>query len=354
MQLSNVFLNIWNTAWPILVAILVFCVIIFIHELGHFLFAKLLGVKVNEFAIGFGPTLFKFQRGETKYAFRLLPLGGFCAMEGEDDESSDPRAFGKRPVWRRIIIIAAGAVFNIILGFIIMTIITIPQPMGKPVIAEFEKNATSAQTGLMIGDRITKIDGKAVYTTDDVGYLLLRDEDGTVNMEVKRDGKKEILPQVKFKMTTLEDGKNYISMDFFMTRVEKNFFSVIEQGVTRTVSVVRLIWMSLGDMVTGRYGLNELSGPVGVTKALAQAVSVDIIQLMHLMCFITVNLGVFNLLPLPALDGGRLVFLIIEGIRRKPVPPKYEGIVHTAGFVLLMLLMVIVAGSDILKLIRGG
>ncbi len=347
-------MNIWNTAWPILVAILVFCIIIFIHELGHFLFAKLLGVRVNEFAIGFGPTLFKFQRGETKYAFRLLPLGGFCAMEGEDDESSDPRAFGKRPVWRRLIIIAAGAVFNIILGIIIMTIITIPRPIGTPVIAEFDKDATSAETGLMLGDKITKIGGKTVYTTDDVGYLLLRDEDGVVEIEVKRDGEKVVLPEVKFNMAPESDGKNYITLDFWMTRTEKNVFTVLQQGVMRTVSVVRLIWMSLGDMITGQYGLNELSGPVGVTQALAQAASVDISQLMFLMCFITVNLGVFNLLPLPALDGGRLVFLIIEGIRRKPVPPKYEGLVHTAGFVLLMLFMLVVAGSDILKLIRGG
>lgn len=354
-QTANVFLNIWNNAWPILVAILVFCVIIFIHELGHFLFAKLLGVKVNEFALGFGPAIFKFQKGETKYALRLLPLGGFCAMEGEDEDSKDPRAFNNKPVWRRFIIIVAGAVFNIILGFIIMTLVLVPQQnILNTTVGGFTETAVSAQSGLKKGDKILGIEGKRVFTADDISFLLLRDEDGVVEMKVERDGEKIVLPDVAFKMTPGPDGKNYIELDFGVERVEKTFFTVLGQGVMRTVSLARLIWTTVFDMLSGRYGLNELSGPIGVAQVLSQAATVSFTSLMYLMCFITVNLGVFNLLPLPALDGGRLVFLIIEGIRRKPVPPKYEGYVHAAGFVLLMILMVVVAGNDILKLIRGG
>ena len=305
--------QIWGKAWPILIAVLFFGLLIFFHELGHFTFAKIFKVKVNEFAMGMGPTLFKFKKGETKYALRLFPIGGFVSMEGEDENSENENAFCNKPAWQRFIIVAAGGLINLLMGVIIVAImLSTSEFVGTPVVNYFAENAVSSQYGLQAKDRILEIDGRKVYSDMDVGFLMSRSDDGVYDFVVKRDGKK----------------------------VELN------------------VWLSLLDLVTGRYGLSDLSGPIGTVSYIAEAVqegqaATDYSTVFLLMALIAVNIGIFNLLPLPALDGGRLLFIFIEMIAKKPVPRKYEGWVHAVGFALLMVLMVVICFSDIMKLIKG-
>lgn len=349
-------LSIWNTVWPILIAIVVFCLIITIHEFGHFIFAKLFKVRVNEFAVGFGPAIFKKKRGETLYALRALPIGGYCAMEGEDEESEDERAFCKAPVYKRFLIVIAGAVFNIILGFLIMLIIVASQPrLATATISDFGENAVSnsCETPLKVDDTILKINGRAVYIWDDVAYILGSDSDGVVNMVVERGGKRVTLDKVTFKLEEYE-GKNVINYDFYVYGKENSFFTCIKQSFLGALSMGRLVIMSLIDLCTGKYGINELSGPVGVTKVVSGAVSTiatnginGMRYLLRVLCLITVNLGIFNLLPIPALDGSRALFLVVEGIRRKPV--KHEAAVHAVGMFLLLALMAVLVVKDLFQ-----
>ena len=344
-----------NTVLYILVAILVFGFLILTHELGHFSVAKLCHIKVNEFALGMGPALFKIKRGETTYALRVLPIGGFCAMEGEDGESEDPRAFGSRPVWQRVLVVVAGAFTNILTGFIVLAIfVSMSQLVGTNVVNSFQKGATSsAAGGLQAGDKILSVNGSHVHVTDDIVYDLVLDGDGSVDFQVVRQGKVIDLNHVKFRMFS-ENGTKVIWRDFSITGIRPNSIGIVlHETFFKTFSMVRLVWMTFAALFTGRFGLGDLSGPIGTTAAVGQAVSMGINDLLYVMALIAVNLGVVNLLPLPALDGGRLIFLIVEAIRRKPVNPKYEWYVHFAGFALLMLLMVVVSYNDIVKLIKG-
>ena len=210
---------VWGKVWPILLAVLFFGFIIFFHELGHFIFAKLFKVQVNEFAMGMGPTLFKFKKGETKYALRLFPIGGFVSMEGEDDESENERAFCNKPTWQRFIIVAAGGVFNLIIGFIVVAIMLCQTDLiGLPEIHSFEENAVSSQYGLQVKDEIKKINGKRVYSEYDLSFLMARDKDGVFDFVVERDGKKVELKDVKFQ-TTEKDGRLTIVYDFIIRGV---------------------------------------------------------------------------------------------------------------------------------------
>lgn len=347
-------MNIWNTVWPILVAIVIFCLIITIHEFGHFIFAKIFKVKVNEFALGFGPAIFKKQRGETLYAVRVLPIGGYCAMEGEDGESDDELSFGKANVWHRIIIVAAGAVFNIILGFLIMVVIVACQPrLATTTVAEFQKDAVSSTctTPLKEGDVIERVNGRAIYTWDDVAYNLGNDFEGDVIMTVERNGEKITLDHVQFARTE-QEGKQIINLDFKVYGEKNNFFVCMKQSFLRTVSMGRLVWLSLIDLCTGKFGFSDMSGAVGVTRVVSGAVSSvagdglsGFLYLMRLLCLITVNLGIFNLLPIPALDGSRILFLLIEAVRGKPV--KHEAAVHAVGMCLLLVLMGVLIVKDL-------
>ena len=354
--------TVWQTVWPILVAILLFGVVIFIHECGHFLFAKLFHVKVNEFAIGFGPTLFRFGKGETTYSLRLLPFGGFCSMEGEDEESDNERAFSKKPVWKRLVIVVAGAMNNLILGLILVGImLAMSGSYGTRQVHSFittpeQPVATSESTGLRAGDEILKIDGRNIYCATDVTYMLMNSRDNTLDMVVSRDGVRTDLTNVTFHTDDIE-GHSIIRQDFMFVgkRVSiKSPLAFVKEAFLETVSLGRMIWMSLFDLITGRYGLNEVMGPVGIINETGKAVASGLDDALYLLALLTVNLGIMNLLPIPAVDGGRIVFLVIEGIRRKPVPAKYEGWVHGIGLLLLLLLSVFIMGNDIFRLIRGG
>ena len=338
-----------NVFWTILETLLIVSILVFIHELGHFLTARLNKVKINEFALGMGPTLLKHQSKKSGivYAWRLLPIGGFVSMEGEDEN-----AFNKKKVWQRLIIVAAGALMNIILGFIIVLIIVATSAqLGSTTVAAFNDGATS-NAKLQINDQITAINGMHVSVDNDIIFGLLRDTDGAVDITVKRDGEKVVLESVPFVMETAEDGTQLIQLDFKVYQSEKTVGNILKQSVGRTTSIVKMVWLSLVDLVTGRFGFNQLSGPVGIGSAVGEAASQGWSSLALLVAFITINLGVFNLLPLPALDGGRLIFLLIELVRGKPVNPKYEGYVHAAGLIFFFALMIFVTVNDIFRLIR--
>lgn len=346
----------------IIFAVLLFGLIIFLHELGHFLTAKSMGVKVNEFALGMGPAIFKFKKGDTLYALRVLPIGGYCAMEGEDEESSDEAAFGNKAVWKRILIVVAGAVMNIILGFVLMIILLVQSNYyASTTIAKFADNSTSHAAGLEVGDKIISINGYKIYTDKDLAFALSTDKDFTVDMVVLRDGNFTNVENVKFPIVTDESGKEMISMDFFVMPIERTFGSLLSQSFKTTVSMVRMVWSGLIGLITGQFGFSDVTGPVGAASAITDAASAGLQQnfvqalnnIILMMIIITVNLGIVNLLPLPALDGGRLVFLVIEGIRGKPINPKYEGFIHAAGFVFLLILMAVITFSDILRISTG-
>ncbi|MBR1384854.1 MAG: site-2 protease family protein [Ruminococcus sp.] len=342
----------------ILVALLIFELIIVIHEGGHFIVAKLCGVKVNEFAIGMGPAILKKQKGETLYAWRLLPIGGYCAMEGEDEDSDDDRSFNKKSVPKRIAIVIAGIVMNLILGFVLLVIYTvITAPITSTTVSKFETDtAASHVSGLEVGDEIISVNGMHIFTDMDLSYQFQNDEDGVFDMVVKRNGEKKELKNVKFDIVN-----ERLHIDFFVLPEEANFFSVTSYAFRHTVTDGRLIYISLIDMIRGKYSIRDLSGPVGIVNVIGDVIESEtkengidwhglFEQMLSLAAFITINLGLFNLLPLPALDGGRLIFLIIEGIRGKPVPPEKEGMVHFVGMALLLLLMAVITVSDIIKL----
>ncbi len=336
----------------ILLTLLIFVVIIIIHECGHFLVAKLSGVRVNEFALGMGPTLLKKQVGETTYTVRAFPIGGFCSMEGEDASSNDPRAFCNIKVWKRILVVLAGAIMNLFLGYLILVGVTCSMPsITSNTVAQFAENASSQASGLQVGDVIKKVNGRTVWVENDIVYELVKDADGVVNMQVQRDGELVTLPSVVFAFSG-EEGNQALVVDFKVVGEKKTIGSVLVYSFKKAASVGRLVWVSLLDMVTGHASLNDLAGPIGMTQVVGEAAKIGAGSFFLLIAFITINVGIFNLLPLPALDGGRLIFLLVEAVRGKPVKPEHEGFVHAIGFAALILLMVVVAVNDIFKLIR--
>lgn len=351
---------VWSKAWPVLIAILFFGIIIFLHELGHFIFAKIFKVKVNEFSMGMGPAIFKKQYKDTQYSIRLFPIGGFVSMEGEDEESEDVNSFGKKKCWKRMIIVAAGATVNIILGLIIIIAMKSSNDrIGTNIIAQFDDKTVKTSHSMQIGDKIVKVNGRSVLTDLDLTYTMMSDKDGIMDITVKRDGKKIPLEDVKFEMKEYEDGTTAIYFDMYVLGVEPTFFNVLKYSALETVSMVKIVYNSLFDLITGQYALHDLAGPIGTVDYIAKAASTAVKEtnydyILMIMSLITINIGVFNLLPFPALDGGRLFFMLFELIRRKPINPKYEGYIHAAGMVLLFGFMIIVSASDIYKLIKGG
>jgi regulator of sigma E protease len=349
----------------IIIAVVIFSLIITIHEFGHFIAAKANGVKVNEFAIGMGPAIFKKKKGETLYALRIFPVGGYCAMEGENTDSADGRAFCQKAVWRRMIIVVAGVFMNMILGLILLMIQTgTSDAIVTTTISKFEENALSHKTGLEVGDEIIAINGMRIFTSTDMSFKFMNDEDGVYDMVVVRDGQRVSLKDVKLSTSVGEDGKEVAHYDFWVVPGEVNFRSIVSQSFKQTATDARLIYISIADMIRGKYSLKDMSGPVGIVDSIGEVIEserdeetgkIDLKSLMdsilYLSSFITINVGVFNLLPLPALDGGRFIFLIIEAIRRKPVPPEKEGLVHTVGLAAMLLLMVVITVSDITKLV---
>lgn len=345
----------------IIFAIILFNLIMFVHEFGHFFTSKLFGVKVNEFAIGMGPKIFKFKKGDTLYSLRALPLGGFCELEGEEDGNNSPTSFASKAIWKRMIIIGIGAVMNIILGFILMLILLAQQPkFSSTTVSKFTEDAVSSQSGLIEGDEIISVDGFRTHTFKDLAFSLTIDEKDTFDIDVNRDGNKVSLKNVRFDLVPIEDGGVSTKLDFYVKPVDKNIWTLLRQTFLETVSTVKMVWISLVGIVTGRFSFRNMTGVVGIASVIGKATNEGlkvnflyaINNVISIMAMITVNLGIVNLLPIPALDGGRLFFMLIEIITGKAINPKYEGWIHAVGFFLIIGLMLIITYSDIVRLMK--
>ena len=347
----------------ILVAVLIFGILIMTHELGHFVVAKLCGVRVNEFSICMGPKIFQKKIGETTYSLRCLPIGGFCAMEGEDEKSQDPRAFTSAKAWKRAAILVAGSAMNFLTGFLIMVVLhsTLSTVVTTKIEGFYEGCPLESEQGLQAGDEIYRIDGHRVYLNDNITMLLGRNADGVYDLEIIRDGKHMYLhdfPMVKQNYET-DQGTAYLYGLTFATE-ECSFGTVLEQAWYRTIDFGRMVWLGLSDLIGGLVSVKEMSGPVGIVSVIsetgkASATTADaVLNIAYLAAFIAVNLAVMNMLPIPALDGGRVFFLIIttvaEKLFRRKIDPKYEGYIHAAGMILLLLLIAFITLQDVWKL----
>lgn len=376
-----------------IVTIVMFLIMVSLHEFGHFIVAKCLDFKILEYAIGFGPVIFKKQKGETQYAVRAVPLGGFCRFEGEEEESSDPRAFSNQAVWKRILVVVAGGIFNVILGFLVF-VVMLPtlSPMQTNEIQSVVPNSYIEDSGILPGDKIVKINDKRIGFYNDIS--LYRDDiskDEKFTLTIKRDGKRIEVPAMltEQRITVRYTGEHieYISsingvteteyidysedipkkeemlgkeetttryiIGFTPKSEEVNALNIWGYAWNETKFVVKLVYRSLWDLVTGKTGMEQMSGPVGIVSEVNNAVHQENdswLYVLNLTALLSINLGVFNLLPLPALDGGRLLFMIIELIRRKPIPPEKEGIVHAIGMLLLLALVIFVSFNDVIKL----
>ncbi|MCH5300870.1 MAG: RIP metalloprotease RseP [Ruminococcus sp.] len=450
--------NVLSIAGLIIIGVLLFELIIFFHEGGHYLTAKRSGIKVNEFALGMGPKIFSFTKGETTYSLRLLPIGGYCSMEGEDEDSDNSRAFNNAKIWKRMIVIIAGAVMNMVLGIILMFVIVVQQPAYSSLtVDDFQVNSFSANSGLQAGDQIIRLNNYNIWNSRDLSYAigtmkvqevdghsikiykedctneltilyqtLTNDEKNTLTeaqvkylynvitegckkinqAESKEDAYKLMsdtytqmnnqigiskftVPEIEEKdtrqryvtdITVIRNGEQTelkdvdfftyrnpetdapsIAIDFYVKPIEKTFTSVISETFGQTVSVIRMTWSSLAGLVTGQFGIQDISGPVGITSAISQVASAGLERsfmeavnnIILVMVIITINLGIVNMLPFPALDGGRFVLLLIEGIFKKPIPRKVESYINAAGLVILLLFMVLVSVKDIWQLVGG-
>ena len=452
----------------IVIGVLLFEFIIFAHEFGHFITAKKSGVQVNEFALGMGPKIFSFKRGETRYSLRVFPIGGFCAMEGEDSESDNPRAFTNAKIWKRMIIIVAGAFMNFVVGFILMFIVVVQMPgYESTTIQNFVPYSFTANSGLEEGDTITSINGYPIWNSKDLQFAIqtlqctdvdpasltvykedccyelnslcskIVNEKGffsrevtddevtkmtdilsegthkinkaqskeeaysilkeytdkiyaslgvtdkskykypeietrdtrqrfTGDVTVDRGGEKVELKQVQFfsyyaSDEDKENNKPSVAVDFYVEPIEKNVGTVLQQTGSQTLTLAKTVWQSLIMLVQGRFSFNDLSGPVGMTKAVSMVASEGlkvnfasaVNNIIFIMALITVNLGVVNMLPFPALDGGRFVFLLIEAIIRRPIPRKFEYIVNGIGLLLLIMFIIAISVKDVWQLITG-
>ncbi|WP_295066494.1 RIP metalloprotease [Ruminococcus sp.] len=351
----------------IVIAIIIFGLIVTVHEFGHFICAKLSGIKVLEFSVGMGPKLLQKQKGETKYSLRLLPLGGYCAMEGEDATNSDPRSFRNAKLWKRMVVLVAGAGMNFVLGFIAIVIyISMMDGVPTTTVSNFSRTeddgvityySESYETGREKGDKIISVDGTRVYSIIDFNYVfnVMKEHEGH-EVIVKRNGEKLKLDDVSFR---IKDGSDKF-VDFGVVYKNKNPLTVLKGSGENFMSMTHIIGLSLKQLFSGQVEKEEVSGPVGVVTVINEAakdsenVKEGIFNILYMMALISINVGIFNLLPIPGLDGGRLLFCFIELVRRKPIKPEHEGYVHLAGMVLLFGIMIFATYNDIVKLITGG
>ena len=351
----------------IIFAILMFSVLIFVHELGHFMTAKLFGVQVNEFSMFMGPAIWKKQIGETLYAIRCIPFGGYCAMEGEDEDTENPRSFQKADWWKRIIILAAGSFMNLLTGILIYAILFLPQQqIVEPSIVEFTDCCTfNHAEGLQLGDVILEIDGEKIYSNGDISTLLSFNPTGVHDLVIERNG--EVIEFEDFAMTHThenEDGSTYLHYGFgFGRAVEASLGDRVKYVWNTCLDNIRMVRLSLQMLFSGRAGLQDMSGPVGIVSQMSEIADqsettmLALLNLLSVCAFIAINLAVMNLLPIPALDGGRiaalLITVVIEKLIGKKIDPKYEGYIHGAGMILLLGLMAVIMFKDVFVILKG-
>lgn len=329
----------------VIYAVLMFCVLIFIHELGHFIAAKKCGVKVNQFALGMGPAIFKKQKGETEYSLRIFPIGGFCAMEGEDTESEDSRAYNNKKPWQKAIIAFAGPAMNVVLALLLMCIIMFVMGSASTKIDSFVDGSPAQAAGMKAGDEIVKVNDVKIGEWNDVGEVLEGAKAGDkVSIVYKRDGKEKTINTELME----SDGRAMIGIT---PKLERNVGNALVNGAKTTFNMTTQMYTVIKQLFTGEVSTKELSGPVGIVYMVNQSASMGIFYFFYLMAVISLNLAIVNLLPLPALDGGRIVLIGIKKITGKAISDKTEGMINTVGLVLLLTLMVYVTWNDIIKFI---
>ncbi len=348
----------------IILAIFAFSILIFVHELGHFLVAKACGVKVTEFALGMGPQLLHFDRGETTYSLRALPVGGFCAMEGEEEQSDDPRAFSNQNVPKRLAILAAGSLMNFLLGFLLLVIVYAPsQGFASPVIADFFPDCPYTDA-LQKGDTIRRINGERIYFTSNFSEFLSLDQDGVVDMELRRDGKKILLKDYRIVPVPYDDGNGGTVMKYgiYFAVEPGTFLNTLRYSWYNCLDFVRMVRMGLSQLIHGQAAVTDMTGVVGIVDIInetgqsAPTTAQGLENVAYLVAFIAVNLSVMNMLPIPALDGGHIVTLLLakgyEKLAGKKPDPRIEGYIHFVGLILLLGLMALVFFNDIVRIIR--
>ena len=340
----------------IILAILIFSFIVIFHEFGHFIVAKKCNVKVNEFMLGLGPKLFGIKKGETEYSIHLLPFGGACAMEGEDEESDDERAFGKKPLWQRFLIVFAGPFFNFIMAYIIAVILISVAGYYAPDISEVVSGSPAEEAGLEAGDTLVSFNGFKLNFYKEISVYTYFHPARTLEVVYERNGEK--------KTTTVtpeydeESGRYLLGVIGTADLVKGNPIQILSKGFSEMRYQIYVVFNSLRFLLTGKVSVREMSGPVGIVKVMSDTYDESIqdgiyyvvLNMLNFMVLLSANLGVMNLLPLPALDGGRILMFAYEGIRRKKLSPEVEGKINLVGFALLMALMVVVMISDISKL----
>ena len=351
----------------ILFAILLFSILIFVHELGHFAAAKLSNVQVNEFSLFMGPAIWKKQVGETLYAVRTIPIGGYCAMEGEDGGSDNPRSFEKAAWWKRFIILVAGAAMNFITGVLLMVIVYLPaQAVVVPVIDSFAAYSTvQGENGLQSGDRIVEVDGEKIYVQSDFSLILSMNPGDVHDLVVVRNGQKVVFDDFLMEKhaVTDENGVERMMFGVNFTEEDLDFSGKLRYAWAQSLDTVRMVRLSLQMLLSGEAGIKDMSGPVGIVQMMSETAAASktqfdaVLNLLYFGAFIAINLAVMNLLPIPALDGGRVVGLLlttaVEAVTRKKIDPKYEGYLHGAGMILLLILMAVIMFKDIIFLFRG-
>ena len=352
-----------NTALTVIIALLVFGFLIFIHEFGHYITARAFKVSITEFSIGMGPKLLWFTSKKTgiKYSLAIFPIGGYVAMVGENEENDDPNAFDKKPAWQRFIITAAGATVNIVAGFLAMIVLVAIINVGGCEVGAFFTEEELTKMGevdlsyrsdayLEIGDVITRVNGKRVLLADELSYEIMRHGNKPVDIEVIRGGETLTLMGVTFPIMQAQ-GQEFGTMDFKVYAIEKNFGNFLPIAVRKSVLVMRTCWESIFDLLSGRYSLSAVSGPVGISSAIGDAAKAGPTSLLNITLLISMNLGFMNLVPSPALDGGRLITILIEMITRKKLPTKIEGIINTVGLCVLLGLSFVIMIKDVIQLI---
>ena len=343
-----------NIAQTVFIAIFVFGFLVFIHELGHYIFARIFKVHITEFSIGMGPKLVWYDSKKTgiRYALSAIPFGGYVAMVGEDGESEDENAFNKKPAWQRLIITVAGATVNIIAGVIAIVILASLVDIGGTTVAGFPEtkfDVSSQDSGLSLGDEIIKVNGKRVTTLDELSYEIMRNGHKPVDLIVIRDGKEVSLNGVVFP-TAEDQGQVLGIMDFQVYAVKKSFGKVIGYSLSKSVLIVRMCWESIFDLITGRYTVAAVSGPIGIGEVIGEAANQGAAPLLSIAALISINLGVMNLLPIPALDGGRTVLILVEMITKKKLPPELEAKINAISLAILLGLSAIIMVKDVVGL----
>lgn len=352
-----------STIINVIISLIVFGLIIFFHELGHFIFAKSNGVYVNEFAVGMGPTLFSFHKKETKYSLKLIPMGGYCMMLGEDEEVEDEHSFSSKSVWARLSVVVAGPIFNFILAFILSMILIASIGYDIPRITQFSEGSAAQEAGMEIGDVVTHYNGKRIYNYREILIYSQFDQKGEpITLTIDREGTKH---ELTFSPKKTDNG--YLMGIYSGIREKGDFVDVIKYSALELRYYIKTTYLSLNYLITGKLGLKNLSGPVGIVSMMNDTIDQAkedangdsslallniVLNMVNFSIMLSANLGVMNLLPLPALDGGRAILLLIEGFFHKKLSADKEGLINTIGFMLLIGLMVVIMLKDILQLVH--